>query len=311
MLKSSNAQQFFIDLPRKELILKSVKHKNAVVTSNGALATWSQEISTGRLPEDTYIVKDAITTSTVDWDSPYNIDMKPEIFQSLWEKANNLLDLKQELFITNRAIGAEPKYALKVKTITDCPLTSLFTDNMFRDLPKSNTSTYQDRTFELIVLPEDKIDITQCHGNLHSDVVIASDFSNFRGIVIGSSYLGSVKKLMFTAMNYLLPEQNVLPLHCSANVGKLGDTAFFLGLSGTGKTTLSTDENRYLLGDDEHGWSNLGVFNMENGCYAKMTGIKAEKEPEIYDAVMHKDKFINHGAYHRECTRLSKPRSGL
>ena len=296
MLSSMKTHQYFVDLPRKELIIESVKRKNAIVTANGALATWSNEISTGRSPEDTYIVKDNSTNTTIDWESPNNVPMSPELFQSLWNDANDMLDLKEDLYISNRSIGAESKYALKVKTITDCPLTSLFTYNMFREINKIDLSTFADLEFELIVLPADKINLSRYSGLLHSDIVIATDFSKARGLVLGSSYMGSVKKLMFTTMNYLLPEKNVLPLHCSANVGKNNDTAFFLGLSGTGKTTLSTDEHRFLLGDDEHGWSESGVFNMENGCYAKMTGIKAEKEPEIYNAVMHKDKFTNHGA---------------
>ncbi len=129
-----------------------------------------------------------------------------------------------------------------------------------------------------------------------SDKIVLMDFDNRLGFVIGTAYLGSVKKLMFTVMNYYLPFENVLPLHCSANEGKDGKTALILGLSGTGKTTLSADPRRALLGDDEHGWSETSVANFEYGCYAKMININPEKEPDIYKAVMHHDYYLNHGA---------------
>jgi len=127
-------------------------------------------------------------------------------------------------------------------------------------------------------------------------MVVAMDYDRRMGVIIGSAYMGSVKKMIFTVMNYLLPFEGVLPLHCSANEGVNGDSALLLGLSGTGKTTLSADPTRALLGDDEHGWSNDGIANFEYGCYAKMIGINPAKEPDIYDAIMHKDDYLNHGS---------------
>ncbi|MFP3861027.1 MAG: phosphoenolpyruvate carboxykinase (ATP), partial [Bacteroidales bacterium] len=192
---------------------------------------------------------------------------------------------------------------LPVKTITDHALTALFTDNMFRPVPKNiEESIFYERPFTLITLPYNKLNRKRFRGRLRklpngetSDMIVAMDFDNRVGVIIGSAYLGSVKKLMFTVMNYYLPFENILPLHCSANEGRNGDSALLLGLSGTGKTTLSADPGRALLGDDEHGWSETGITNFENGCYAKMIDIDPNKEPEIYNAVMHKDDYLNHG----------------
>ncbi len=214
------------------------------------------------------------------------------------------LKQKNKVYITNRVIGADSKYALPVKTITDKSLAALFTDNMFRPIPKDiNKSAFYDEEFLLIALPYDKLDRTRYEGKLRklpnnetSNMAVVMDYKNKIGIVFGSAYLGSIKKLMFTVMNYLLPEIGILPLHASANEDKNGNLALFLGLSGTGKTTLSTDSERALLGDDEHGWSNDGVANFENGCYAKLVKLDKDKEPEIYNAIMHEDDYLNHGS---------------
>jgi len=286
----------FIDAKRSKLIEKSIENKDAFISKNGALATWTPVESTGRSPKDTYIVKNKESENKIDWDSPNNIPLDSDVFELIWEDAIQILGEKKELFVTNRSIGADSKYALKVKTIADNSLTVLFTLNMFREQKNSNKSVFKDDEFQLIVLPYNKLKDKKYSDKIVSDMVIASDFDSKRGVVIGSAYGGSVKKLMFTAMNFLLPDKNVLPIHCSANEGKDGNSAIFLGLSGTGKTTLSGDKNRALLGDDEHGWSDDGIFNFENGCYAKMIDIDPKKEPEIYDAVMHKDDYRNHGA---------------
>ncbi len=292
------------DLKRSELIKRSVERKEAIVSKNGALATWTPPESTGRSPKDTVTVKRKESENNIDWDSPYNIPIDERTFDMLLEDALNLLKGKDEIFVTNRVIGADSKYALPVKTITDKALTALFTDNMFRPVPSDiSKSIFSDSPFTLFVLPYDKLDRKRYEGRLRklpsgetTNMAIAIDYDRRAGIVIGSAYLGSVKKLMFTVMNYYLPEKGILPLHASANEGKDGSSALFLGLSGTGKTTLSADPERALLGDDEHGWSDDGIANFENGCYAKMIRLSAEKEPEIYNAVMHKDDYLNHGA---------------
>ncbi len=293
-----------IDLSRKELIKDAVQKKEAVVSKNGALATWTPPESTGRSPKDTVTVKRAESENTIDWDSPYNIPIDEETFNMIFEDVIKLLNSKKELYITDRVIGADNKYSLPVRTITDKALTALFTDNMFRERTEGiENSIFYKKPFDLIVFPYNKLDNNRYDGRLRklpngktSNMVIAFDYDRRIGIIIGSAYMGSVKKLMFTAMNYYLPEEGILPLHCSANEGSDGSSALFLGLSGTGKTTLSADPKRALLGDDEHGWSDDGIANFENGCYAKMININPKKEPEIFNAVMHKAPYEEHGS---------------
>jgi phosphoenolpyruvate carboxykinase (ATP) len=291
-------------LDRASLIERSVSRGEAFVSKRGALATWNPPESTGRSPEDTVIVKRDEVKDTIDWGSPNNIPVKPETFQMAFEDALELVSDKETLFKTDRVIGADPSYALPTRTITDEALTSLFTLNMFRPIPENlGDSVFSDEVFDLLVFPSDKLDREKYEGRLRktdegktSNMIVAMDFERLIGLVIGSAYLGTVKKLMFTVMNYLLPEENVLPLHCSANEGEEGDSALLLGLSGTGKTTLSADPSRALLGDDEHGWGDDGIANFENGCYAKLIDLEEEEEPEIWDAVMHEEDYRNHGA---------------
>lgn len=299
--KHSNIQE---NLSRESLITQAVENKEAVLTKNGSLATWTPPHSTGRSPKDTYIVRNPESELNIDWSSANNIAMNPQTFSMIFEDALKMIDEKETVYITDRVIGADSKYALPVKTITDKSLSQVFIDNMFRPVPNDlDKSIFANDEFHLIALPNNKLNKDRYKGLVRelpngetSDICVVVDFDQKIGIVIGSSYMGAMKKLMFTVMNYYLPFKGVLPLHCSANEGKNGDSALLLGLSGTGKTTLSADPNRALLGDDEHGWSNDGIFNFENGCYAKMIDIKPENEPEIYDAVMHEDEYTKHGA---------------
>lgn len=290
---------------RTEMIEESVKNRDAILTPNGALATWVRPESTGRSPKDTVSVRRPSSEKNIDWDSPNNLPISEETFDLLFEDAVAVLGAKKRLYVTDRALGAHPRYALVTRTITDRALTALFTDNMFRPIPAgAEKGVFGARPFTILALPNDKLDATRYEGRLRVDpatgetttMAIAIDFDRRIGIVYGSAYCGSVKKLMFSVMNYLLPEVGVLPLHCSANEGKNGDSALLLGLSGTGKTTLSADPTRALLGDDEHGWSDDGVWNFENGCFAKLIGLDAEKEPEIYRATFHPDDWRKHGA---------------
>jgi phosphoenolpyruvate carboxykinase (ATP) len=299
--KHSNIQE---NLSRESLITQAVENKEAVLTKNGSLATWTPPHSTGRSPKDTYIVRNPESELNIDWSSANNIGMSPQTFSMIYEDALKMIDQKETVYITDRVIGADSKYALPVKTITDKSLSQVFIDNMFRPVPNDlEKSVFANDEFHLIALPNNKLNKDRYKGLVRelpngetSDICVVVDFDQKIGIVIGSSYMGAMKKLMFTVMNYYLPFKGVLPLHCSANEGKNGDSALLLGLSGTGKTTLSADPNRALLGDDEHGWSDDGIFNFENGCYAKMIDIKPENEPEIYEAVMHEDDYTKHGA---------------
>ncbi len=294
----------FYNTSRKELITDAVKHKEAVISESGALATWTPVESTGRSPKDTVIVQRASNLESIDWNSPNNIPVSEETFNMAMEEGLSMLENKSALYIADKVIGADVSYALPVKILTDKALTVLFADNMFRPVPEEiDQSVFSDLPFTLIVIPYDKLDSSKYAGRLRqldsghtTNMIIAIDLERRLGLIIGSAYCGSVKKLMFTVMNALLPDKGVLPLHCSANEGPDGRAALLLGLSGTGKTTLSADPSRALLGDDEHGWSEEGIANFENGCYAKCIHLDPAKEPEIYKAIMHKDAYTNHGA---------------
>ncbi len=290
---------------REELIRAAVDRDEAKVSASGALATWTPPESTGRSPADTVIVRRAASRATIDWDSPNNLPIDEETFDRIVEDAFAALADKDRIYALDRAVGADPSYALPVKIVTDRALTALFADNMFRPVPDGlEGSVFADRPFRLLALPYDKLDPRRYEGRLRIDpriggtstMVIGMDFDRRIGVVYGSAYGGSVKKLIFTVANYLLPAEGILPLHCSANEGPDGDIALLLGLSGTGKTTLSADPRRALLGDDEHGWSDRGIANFENGCYAKLIGLDPEKEPEIHRAVLHQAAFERHGA---------------
>jgi phosphoenolpyruvate carboxykinase (ATP) len=288
---------------RKSLIQQSLERKEAITMKGGALATWTAPESTGRSPKDTYIVKHDATADTIDWTSPNNVPLDPQTFDMIFEDALATLN-KGKAYITDRVIGADSRYALPVKTVTNKALSQVFIDNMFRPVPEDiQKSIFADRGFTLISVPDNKLDPSRYEGRLRqmpdgttSNLAVAVDFDRRVGIVFGSAYMGSMKKMLFTVMNYYLPFEGILPLHCSANEGEDGSSALLLGLSGTGKTTLSADPKRALLGDDEHGWSEDGIANFENGCYAKMIDIEEKNEPEIWKAVMHEDDPLNHGA---------------
>ncbi len=289
---------------RQKMIRTAVDNREALVAANGTLATWTPPESTGRSPKDTLIVKRASSQANIDWDSPNNIPVSEETFEMIFADAVDALRGKDALYVTDRVLGADSAYALPVRTVADKALTALFTDNMFRPLPDDiERSVFADKGFTLLALPYDKLDRERYQGRLRtladgqaSDMAVVIDLDQRVGIVYGSAYGGSVKKLMFTVMNYMLPEIGILPLHCSANEGPDDHVALLLGLSGTGKTTLSADPDRALLGDDEHGWSDTGIANFEHGCYAKMINIDPDKEPEIYQAIMHEGDYLEHGS---------------
>jgi phosphoenolpyruvate carboxykinase (ATP) len=292
------------NISRKAMIEDSVSNGEAIVSESGALATWTPPESTGRSPKDTVVVKRAGSEANLDWSSPNNIPITEETFDMLYADALDLLRDKPGIYETDRVIGADSAYALPVKVVTDKALHSLFIDNMFRPVPADiHKSVFYNDGYTLLVLPYDKLKSSKYEGRLRkmpdgstSNMAVAMDMDRKTGVIIGSAYCGSMKKMLFTVMNYLLPFEGVLPIHCSANEGKDGKSALLLGLSGTGKTTLSADPNRALLGDDEHGWGDNGIANFENGCYAKMIDIDPSREPDIYDAVMRKVDYTEHGS---------------
>ncbi len=290
---------------RADLIQACVNNGEAFVSKNGALATWTRPESTGRSPQDTIIVKRPESEATIDWTAANNIPVDPETFDMLVDDAMATLGDSGGVYVSDRVVGADAAYALPVTTVSNKALNVLFLDNMFRPRPDGiENSIFADKPFTLLVCPDDKLDPAKYEGRLRIDpridgtstMVIATDFDRRIGVVYGSAYCGSCKKMLFTVMNYLLPAAGILPIHCSANEGEEGDIALLLGLSGTGKTTLSADASRALLGDDEHGWSDTGTANFENGCYAKLIDLNPEKEPEIYKACFEERPWQEHGA---------------
>jgi phosphoenolpyruvate carboxykinase (ATP) len=299
-----------LDNPARELMIREgVDNREVVISATGALATWTPPESTGRSPKDTYIVRRKESEANIDWDSPNNIALDPETFDMIMHDTLQILSSKKRLYVTDRVLSADTAYALPVRTVSNWSSAALFTDNMFRPVPADiGRSIFAKRPFSLLVVPYDKLDRARYQGRLRklpggktSDMAVAMDFDRRLGVVVGSAYGGSVKKLMFTVMNYMLPGEGILPLHCSANEGPDGDTALLLGLSGTGKTSLSADPRRALLGDDEHGWSDNGIANFENGCYAKLINLHPQKEPEIWNAIFHESPYLEHGAIVENC----------
>lgn len=261
-----------------------------MVTQTGALAAWHDSGSTGRIPQDTYMVDHGAKTQGIDWSAAACHPMEPHVFDALLADAVADLGQGNSVLVTDCRVGSRPGNALPVRMITDSALTALFADNMFPDALLLEQESIFEKPFHLVVLPKSRVRTERYEGKLRKidgktvDRVIAMDFERRLGIVYGTSYLGAVKKVLFTVMNYLLPAEGILPLHCGANESREG-TALFLGLSGTGKTTLSTVKGRELIGDDEHAWSDAGIENLEDGCYAKLIRLSAEKEPEIHSAV--------------------------
>jgi phosphoenolpyruvate carboxykinase (ATP) len=233
---------------------------------------------TGRSPKDKFTVADALTEGTMWWEG--NRKLSPENFQRLYEDFIAHARGKT-LFAQDLYGGADPKYRIRTRVFTEYAWHSLFIRQL---LVRPNELELEDFVPELTIvdLPSFKADPAR-HG-VRSETIIAIDFSRKIILIGNSSYAGEMKKSVFTTLNFYLPAQGVMPMHCSANVGRNGDVALFFGLSGTGKTTLSADPNRVLIGDDEHGWGPEGVFNFEGGCYAKCIRLSAEAEPEIYAA---------------------------
>jgi phosphoenolpyruvate carboxykinase (ATP) len=233
---------------------------------------------TGRSPNDKFVVKEPSSEKDVDW-GKVNQPMSPEQYQLLAKEVRSYLNGASELFVEDLYCGADAAYRLSVRYVSPNAWHMAFARNMFIRPEQSDLATFEPN-FTVLHAPEFQADPVR-HGTRSSTFIVLN--LGERTILIGGTrYAGELKKSMFTVMNYLLPKQGVLSMHCSANIGKDGDTALFFGLSGTGKTTLSADPKRGLIGDDEHGWSDEGIFNFEGGCYAKVINLSPENEPDIY-----------------------------
>ncbi len=256
---------------------EAIRRNEGIVAEGGPLVCLTGG-HTGRSPNDKFLVCEPSTDEKVWWGS-VNRPIESDQFRALHEVL--LAGLKgKDVFVQDCFAGADPEFQLPVRIITERAWHSLFARTMFLPRPSGTPSSVGDRGFTVIDVPSVKADPAR-HG-VNSPVFILVDFSRRLILIGGTSYAGEIKKSIFTIMNYLLPLQDVLPMHCSANVGGGGDVALFFGLSGTGKTTLSSDPNRQLIGDDEHGWSTHGIFNFEGGCYAKMIRLSAVAEPDIF-----------------------------
>jgi len=233
---------------------------------------------TGRSPNDKFVVKESSSESDVDW-GKVNQPFAEENYRKLLTDVRAYLNDRDELFVEDLYCGADPAYRLSVRYVSPNAWQMAFVRNMFIRPALHELATF-DPNFTVLHVPEFQADPAK-HGT-RTGTFIVLHLAERTILIGGTRYAGELKKSMFTVMNYLLPKQGVLSMHCSANIGPGGDTALFFGLSGTGKTTLSADPERSLIGDDEHGWSNEGVFNFEGGCYAKVINLSAESEPDIY-----------------------------
>ena len=233
---------------------------------------------TGRSASDKFIVRDATTENSIHWGKT-NVAMDPAHFAALKADFMAALAAKDKLYVADLFGGSQPEYRVNVRVINEFAWHNLFIRTLLVR-PEANELTAIMPDYTIIDLPSFRADPAR-HG-CRSETVIAVNFTEKLILIGGTAYAGEMKKSVFGILNYLLPEQGVMPMHCSANIGPKGDTAIFFGLSGTGKTTLSADASRTLIGDDEHGWSDTAVFNFEGGCYAKMIRLSAEAEPEIY-----------------------------
>lgn len=275
-----NGSNVHHNLSVPQLVEKTLSRGEAVLSSTGAVRATTGKY-TGRSPKDKYIVEEASTKDKIDWGA-VNQPISSEVFNSLYQKVLNYLYSKDEIFRFQGFAGADPKYRLPMQVINEYAWHNLFVHQLFIR-PTDEELKAHNPEFTVICAPNFKAD--PAVDGTKSETFIIISFEQKTVLIGGTEYAGEMKKSIFSIMNYLLPEKNVLPMHCSANIGQEGDVALFFGLSGTGKTTLSADPNRRLIGDDEHGWSNNGVFNIEGGCYAKCINLSQEKEPQIWDAI--------------------------
>jgi phosphoenolpyruvate carboxykinase (ATP) len=261
------------------LVEHALLRGEAQLASNGALVVRTGRY-TGRSPKDKFIVARPEYESLIDWGA-INQRMEPAVFEQLLARVTAYLH-NRPLYVQDCFAGADPRYRLPVRVITEYAWHNLFAKQLFIRPSREELTGFQP-AFTVISAPgfktEPSLDGTR------SEVVVALDFRRRIVLIAGTAYAGEIKKSIFTVMNFLLPLQGVFPMHCSANVGEAGDVALFFGLSGTGKTSLSADPERRLIGDDEHGWTEEGIFNFEGGCYAKCIRLSRENEPQIWDAI--------------------------
>lgn len=264
-----------------ELIRDTIRLGEGELNDTGALVIRTGEF-TGRSPKDKYTVRDEITTETVHWNE-FNIPMDEKYFDSIFDRVTRYLNQLPEIWVRDCYACADPRYRLSVRVVNEKPWTNLFVYNMFLRPAEEELPDFSP-DWHVLSAPGLRLNPDECGTRQHNAAVVS--FKHKMILIAGTGYTGETKKGIFTILNYILAqEKGVLPMHCSANMGPAGDTAIFFGLSGTGKTTLSADPERMLIGDDEHGWTTDSIFNFEGGCYAKTINLTEEKEPEIFRAI--------------------------
>jgi len=277
----SNLGRVYWNVSTPRLYEAALRRHEGMLAQSGPLVVRTGGF-TGRSPGDRYVIDEPTTRDHIWWgkeNKPYAADR----FEELHERMAAYLQ-GRDVFVQDVWCGADPRYRMPVRFITQYAWHSLFIRNMFIRATAEEQAEFEP---EFVVIDSPGFHASPRRDDLNSDVFILLNLEKNMVLIAATEYGGEMKKSIFSAMNYLLPERNVMPMHCSANVGPDGDVAVFFGLSGTGKTTLSADSSRTLIGDDEHGWSDDGVFNFEGGCYAKMIRLSAEAEPEIYATTRH------------------------
>ncbi len=270
------SRRLFVDAPLNTLVEEAIISKEGSLSKQGALTVTTGK-HTGRSAGDKYVVKSPSTQEKVWWDNSLN-EMTPEVFEKLKAKVIDHLNGDTDLYITHRSVGAHKEHNIGVRTVTNRPQHSLFSKYLFR----YKTSEMDSNDFTILHAPD--LEVNPDEFGTKSGTVVATCFDTNTTLIAGTFYAGEIKKSMFCVMNYLLPDKEVLPMHAGANKLDNDSTSVFFGLSGTGKTTLSTDEGTLLIGDDEHGLSDEGLFNFEGGCYAKTYKLSKSGEPEIFQA---------------------------
>ncbi len=269
------------NLPAARLVEAAVRRREGMISSSGALLAKTGK-RTGRSPKDRFIVENRLTRDTVAWGA-VNKPFSPEAFDAILEKASAYMENLDEVYVVDAYAGADPRYRLNVQVVTEFAWHALFARQLFRRPDREELRSFEPE-WTVISVPGYLTDPEE--DGTESETFVGVDFERKLVLICGTRYAGEIKKSIFSVLNFVLPtEHDVFPMHCSANVGDDDDVALFFGLSGTGKTTLSADPERRLIGDDEHGWSDEGVFNFEGGCYAKTIDLSPEKEPQIYGAI--------------------------